>query len=155
MYWFPGNFGYLKIGKTEKQPVDRMAQWQRQCKHDVESASEEIIAVEHVFLVEKLLHTELRAERFREKNCRGCGKNHIEWFKVSSEHANKVLQKYARFVNAKPYECVTGTSGPEWQLRADLARETIDAACQVVEVDVPASRPRQLQKNGRRSTNGR
>jgi hypothetical protein len=64
MYWFPGSFGYIKIGKTEKQPAERMAEWRRKCKHEVESTSEEIFPVQHVYLVEKLLHTELKDMRY-------------------------------------------------------------------------------------------
>ncbi|KAI4114771.1 MAG: hypothetical protein LQ338_007955, partial [Usnochroma carphineum] len=34
VYWFPGNFGHIKIGLTTKTVEERLHQWERKCGHE-------------------------------------------------------------------------------------------------------------------------
>jgi len=102
MYWFPGNFGYLKIGYTTVDSTKRLKRWQAQCKHTAEGL-DELYEVPHASRVEKLIHAELKDVRRREVNCQGCFKNHREWFRISARHAKNVFIKYAEWMKTQPY----------------------------------------------------
>ena len=133
MYWFPGNFGYLKIGKTSGQAANRLDQLHRQCKHAVESVDTKLVAVSHVFRVEALVHAELKDVRYREVNCRGCGKNHVEWFRETTQHARRVFDKWAKWMKKEPYAYVAGEPGTGWKLKQDIGKEEIEKLCQPLE----------------------
>ena len=137
MYWFPGNFGYLKIGYTRGSAAERLEQWRRRCKHAVESVDTELfaveVAVEHVSRVEALVHAELKDVRCREVNCLGCGGNHVEWFRETIHHARKVYDKFADWMRTKPYAYVAGEPGTGWKLRQDIKQELIEKLCQPLE----------------------
>jgi len=133
MYWFPGNFGYLKIGKTNGYAGNRLEQWHRQCKHIVESVDTKLGAVAHVFRVEALVHAELKDVRYREVNCRGCGKSHIEWFRETIQHARRVFDKWAGWMKTEPYAYVAGEHGTGWKLKQDIGQEEIEKLCQPLE----------------------
>ena len=143
MYWFPGNFGHLKIGTTTGDTAKRLDRWRKQCKHAVECPDSDLAAVNHVFRVEALIHAELKDVRYREDGCRGCGGNHREWFRERYNHARRVFDKWAAFIAEDPYVCVNGASGTEYVLKADYTQHDIDELCQ------PLQRIDQIKKTTR------
>jgi T5orf172 domain len=152
MYWFPGNFGYLKIGKTSRNVTKRLDEWQKQCKHAVESVSSDFAAVIHVYRVEALVHAELKEVRYHEVNCRGCGCNHREWFLETPEHARRVDEKWKAFIKTSPYVDVGG----EWKLREDISEEEIERLCTPLErIGAPAKRTRLSNSRLRSSVKAR
>jgi hypothetical protein len=127
MYWFPINFGYLKIGYTTVNSKQRLKTWQRQCGHPA-TGVEELFHVPHVARVEKLMHAELKDLRRWEIECRGCGKNHKEWFYVQTPHAKRVFIKWAEWMKTEPYDEETG-----WNLKEDIDQDKIENLCQPLE----------------------
>ncbi|KAL8963900.1 MAG: hypothetical protein Q9183_004863, partial [Haloplaca sp. 2 TL-2023] len=91
IYWFPGNFGHLKIGVTTRSPAERLREWQKQCGHDpiliYPAAEENRVMIPHVYRVEKLVHAQLRDVRRKETRCEKCQKCHREWFEGNKEEA--------------------------------------------------------------------
>ncbi|PGG96192.1 hypothetical protein AJ79_09691 [Helicocarpus griseus UAMH5409] len=111
IYWQPGNFGHLKIGKA----VDvegRIYQWEMQCKKSVElyfpKDEADLQPVQHIFRVEALVHAELNNRR-RSEQCSGCKKTHCEWFQVPKSVAVEIVQKWMEWMRHKPYVKVYGT----------------------------------------------
>jgi hypothetical protein len=102
IYWYPGNFGHVKIGYSERlNPDERLKEWSKQCKHEVEGYKH--FKVHHMRRVESLVHTELKDHR-RTEVCPGCGKTHKEWFEVEAEFAAQVIEKYQLWATTQPYE---------------------------------------------------
>lgn len=100
-YWHPGNFGYLKIGRTEDSDISkRLKEWQSQCKLEVKQITdpnEPIQApVRHPVRIEQLIHAELQKYRLREPECIGCSRGHIEWFNAKPELALRVIKKWSQ-----------------------------------------------------------
>jgi len=146
MYWFPGNFGYLKIGYTTVNSTQRLKLWQRQCRHP-STGVEDLFAVPHVARVEKLIHAELKDLRRWEKKCRGCGKNHKEWFYVQTPHAKNVFMKWAEWIMTEPYSEETG-----WNLNEAVDQDKIEDLCQPLQMETgrrPLVRPKR-KSNPRR-----
>lgn len=125
VYWQPSNFGHLKIGFTTEILEKRMNRWISQCNKTMEiyypgrDDAQEIIPVEHVCRVEKLVHTELKNLRRTEKRCAGCRKNHIEWFECSRDLALAVVRKWVAWMRESPYEEKQSGSSKEWVLKAE------------------------------------
>jgi T5orf172 domain len=150
MYWYPGNFGYVKIGTTCGDPEKRLGAWERKCKHPIERLNGDLGTVAHVFRVEALIHAELKGLRFREVKCRGCKKSHIEWFRVTPELARCVYMKWADLMAIEPYVYVAGG----WRLRPDIGEEEIERLCRPVDTAVtpPINRPQTSSNSRRRSS---
>ena len=150
MYWFPPNFGYLKIGYTTVNSTQRLKLWQRQCQHPA-TGVEDLLPVPHVARVEKLIHAELRDLRRWEK-CQGCGKNHKEWFFAQTPHAKNVFIKWAEWIKTEPYDEETG-----WKLKKAVDQDKIEDLCQPLEMleaerqPRPPARPKRKSNPRRRS----
>jgi hypothetical protein len=136
MYWYPPNFGYLKIGHTTKTPEKRFEQWQKQCKHPIQDAHRQSRFVKHVALVEKLVHAELRDRRVQEIDCI-CGRIHQEWFTVTPAQALKVLDKFASYMDQALYEMVEADSNQPLKANRDILDANLDQLCQLVDINAP------------------
>jgi hypothetical protein len=155
VYWFPGVFGYIKIGVTTFADVTkRLEQWRRKCGHAVEAVYTKLMPVNHAYRVEALVHAELRDVRFREVGCPGCGGNHIEWFLENLKHAEAVIEKYGEWMNTrKPYMCgVGGEEAAGWLLKPG---ENIEDLCRPLERSVKELKTRKKKSVKRKSENVR
>ena len=115
-------FGYHKIGWTTKDVNIRGHQWEQQCKHKVQMVypviySSKEIPLPHAHRLERIIHAELREHRFIQFDCKGCGKNHHEWFNSSDRHTKAVFKKWIDWIRQKPYEYVE--SEGEWRLKSE------------------------------------
>ncbi|EED18232.1 conserved hypothetical protein [Talaromyces stipitatus ATCC 10500] len=145
VYWQPGNFGHLKIGYTDDLEK-RMKGWNRQCNKTMEiyypsrNDAEELIPVSHVFRVEKLVHTELKNLRRIEKDCSGCGKNHIEWFEAPLDLAVAVVRKWMAWMRESPYEerSSSGGGNAEWVLKEEQKSKLSALSQPLKEVSITA-----------------
>ncbi|KAL8715898.1 MAG: hypothetical protein Q9220_000565 [cf. Caloplaca sp. 1 TL-2023] len=74
IYWFPGNFGHIKIGVTTKTPEERLEAWRKQCGHEPQliypTKEKDRELIPHVFRVEKLVQAQLRNCRRKQTMCR-------------------------------------------------------------------------------------
>jgi hypothetical protein len=169
LYWFPGNFGYVKIGMTTRSIQIRLEEWIRQCGHDASSCGQEVdiwnqlegmqhaAAVPHVKRVETLVHAELRDVRFKEVGCKGpkCGRTHKEWFKVDVEHAKKVVGKWSNWVGGKPYE-EPKRGRKKWVLKDSVVEEEIEKLIEPLEREkVPEAEKRRMPRRNGRLRSGR
>ena len=141
MYWYPGNFGYIKIGYTGRKTISkRLAEWKRQCKHEAQphwtSEMQSAGRVPHVYRVEALVHAELNDYRFQEK-CKGCGKNHIEWFRVTVEMARRVIEKWSNWMIRKQPYGVGGVGSP---LKQSIGDSDVLELCQPLALETDASK---------------
>ncbi|KUL85802.1 hypothetical protein ZTR_07373 [Talaromyces verruculosus] len=146
VYWQPGNFGHLKIGCTQDFEK-RMKTWNRQCNKTMEvyypnrSDGKELIPVSHVYRVERLVHTELKNLRRREKDCSGCGKNHIEWFEAPRNLAVAVVRKWMAWMRESPYEeepSSSGSGNAEWVLKKEQKSKLSALSQPLKEISVTA-----------------
>ncbi|OCK74405.1 DUF1766-domain-containing protein [Lepidopterella palustris CBS 459.81] len=139
MYWFPPNFGGIKIGVTHRDVKKRLEEWRSQCNHRAESLIEEDLQeqfkVQHVFRLEALVQAELRDFRKKEIKCRGCGKSHNEWFDVHVEDAKKVVKKYLDWMKKGPYELISSAGKSEWRLKESISNTEIDELCRPLELE--------------------
>ncbi|OJJ46057.1 hypothetical protein ASPZODRAFT_133022 [Penicilliopsis zonata CBS 506.65] len=114
IFWQPGNFGHLKIGKSGNVHR-RMREWISQCKKPIEvffpklsedgnSDAEEVQPVQHIYRVEALVQMELRYCRRTEARCPGCFKAHVEWFEIPRDIAVEVISKWMAWMRTCPYE---------------------------------------------------
>jgi hypothetical protein len=133
IYWFPGNFGYIKIGVSDNVR-NRLSGWEEQCKHDIrehpQGASDKRVLVKHAYRVEKLVHTELKELRFEETSCKGCGRRHTEWFCCKPEHAAKVIKKYSDWAATMPYRL--DRQRKNWILNEGITESKIMELCQPI-----------------------
>jgi hypothetical protein len=151
MYWFPGNFGHVKIGYTCGDPAERLKKWGQQCKHAVEGFDMPLAPVSHVRRVEALIHAELKDVRCREKSCRGCGGDHVEWFREKSMHARQVFEKWATWMATEPYGYVGGEPGTGLKLKLDIPEEKIEELCQPLERLITVNRRTRVSSSRRQS----
>lgn len=163
VYWQPGNFGHLKIGYTTQDLEKRMKTWNRQCNKTMEvyypnrNDDEDLIPVSHVVRVEKLVHTELKNLRRKEKDCSGCGKNHIEWFEAPRDLAVAVVRKWMAWMRESPYEerSSSGSGNAEWVLKEEQKSKLSALSQPLKEVSVTAQtyreRTTQLPSSGQTS----
>ncbi|EXJ85485.1 hypothetical protein A1O1_05849 [Capronia coronata CBS 617.96] len=97
MFWHPGNFGYVKIGRA-KDVASRLREWRSQCKYNLERHLPQEqgleLRVRHLHRIESLIHAELKDYRVYEPYCNACKKQHVEWFKVAERYAIKVILKW-------------------------------------------------------------
>lgn len=139
IYWFPGIFGHIKIGQTRVADFKkRLEQWRRKCRHAAEPVDALLVPVRHAYRVEALVHRELKDVRLREVMCRGCGGDHIEWFRETPTHAWTVISKFADWMETEPYEYgVGGEDTTGWTLKPD---QKIEKLCRPLERDAMETR---------------
>jgi hypothetical protein len=151
IFWHKGQFGHVKIGRS-KDPESRLDQWKKKCRreHEFHKSSKELIEVEHVNRVEKLIHTELQKYRLTTL-CEGCGRKHKEWFEVPEQLAVEVFNKWKDFILQKPY--VEDSKG-KYILREGLLA-TISDLCQPLgKQEAPKTSPERRKVKPRASTGG-
>lgn len=128
VYRFLGEKDFFKIGYTTIDLLKRRMQWEQQCGHEIEMVylSDDVggLPISNVYRVEQLIHAELKAYRYREKGCQGCGKNHTEWFNVSEEHVRAVIEKWVGWIGEEPY----GEKGGIWKMKTQQMRD-VDRMC--------------------------
>jgi hypothetical protein len=165
MYWVTGNFGFVKIGKTSGPSTKkRLDKWRRDCGHPIEEhtrgEAEVAVQLPHVYRVEALVHAELNNSRVREIACKKCSERktrkkgkecivgHQEWFRVSPDHAQKVIKKWSDWMLTNPYEERNG----EWRLRKAISAHEIDVLCTPIKIsmkdNVPLPALRRLRQPG-------
>ncbi|MCJ1241682.1 hypothetical protein MMC14_009688 [Varicellaria rhodocarpa] len=136
-YWCH-TFGYSKIGWTTRDVNIRGKEWELQCHHKVDmyyptTYESRNRRIPHAYRLEKIIHTELRDHRHEQLNCKGCSRNHQEWFKTTTDsHYHAVFKKWTDWMLEKPYEFVEATC--EWRLRSERAKE-LDVLCQPLDPD--------------------
>ncbi|MCJ1248211.1 hypothetical protein MMC30_005428 [Trapelia coarctata] len=123
VYRHAGEKDFFKIGYSTIGVNHRMRQWEKQCGHKIEvvypSNDTEKLAISHVQRVEALVHVEMGDYRYREEDCEGCGKNHVEWFKVGEEHIRAVIEKWVDWIKEEPYE----EKNDVWTLKKQQKRD--------------------------------
>ena len=107
IYWFPGNFGHIKIGVTGRTVEKRLQEWKNQCGHDpilvYPISEDDKRRVPHVFRVEAIVQAELRKCRRKEKKCKGCHEDHKEWFEQSFSAAITSVRNWSAWMRKEPY----------------------------------------------------
>lgn len=108
IYWFPVNFGLLKIGVSTRSVDVRLREWKDKCGHEPKlvypKSPEDMQRIPHVNRVEKIVHAELREFQMQELECNTCHKLHREWFVKSAPDAIAAVKKWAAWMRTEPYE---------------------------------------------------
>lgn len=121
LYEVDGNSGFVKIGYTGRSIEVRHQEWEFDCNRLPRilypSNSSPAIPVRHARRVEALCHAELDHRRIR-IYCKGCLKQHIEWFEISTAEAIAVIRKWSQWAATLPYEMARLRSGA-WQLKEE------------------------------------
>jgi T5orf172 domain len=132
MYWIAGSFNFVKIGLTSRTTTERLNEWSKLCGHEIQeftkSVEEPGDQLPHIHRVEALVHAELREARLEEIVCKGCRGGHIEWFAVSPAYAQKVINKWSKWIRTEPYV--------EGELKSSIIANGINALCTPVELSV-------------------
>ncbi|KAL8967274.1 MAG: hypothetical protein Q9197_005515 [Variospora fuerteventurae] len=157
IYWFPGNFGHIKIGLT-KRPVEvRMREWERKCGHIPRlvfpMTEEDRKPIPHAYRLENILKAHLQRHRRNERVCRRCRKGHQEWFEYSQDEAIAYVRRLSAWMRQEPYE---ETSPGVWSLKRDQKRN-IKTLCQAASQpkDQPTGKVSTLQWKKREERNRR
>lgn len=154
MFWDVGNFGKIKIGRTNDLGR-RLKDWNRDCRREhaylPAILRDELIKVPHVSRIERLIHIELKEHR-REAYCSSCRKHHREWFEVMDTMVVDVFRKWQNWIMQSPYELDAQTQ--EWILRSDMMASVAEV-CQPIlyeekMVPTPPPRTKQLRTNAKR-----
>ncbi|KAI9864356.1 MAG: hypothetical protein M1813_003276 [Trichoglossum hirsutum] len=115
IYWYPGNFGLLKIGITKRTVAVRLEEWRRSCGRKPNliypETSEQAIWTPHIYRVEALVKAELRHDRKKGPMCRKCRKRHTEWFEAEPERATAVVRRWSEWMMQRPYRDPGGADG--------------------------------------------
>lgn len=147
LYEVEGNTGFVKIGYTGRSTETRHNEWRFDCNRDpkvlypIHSGS--AMVVPNARRVEALCHAELDHRRIR-VYCRGCLKQHIEWFEISPAEAIAVIQKWSKWMATSPYQSTQLRSVVKWTLREEETRKARDVdrfmkEISVVEISTVAS----------------
>lgn len=140
MFWEPGNFGKIKIGRTNNLER-RLKEWNDSCKREhayLPAISRgELAEIAHVSRIERLMHAELKEYR-RAAYCSSCGRNHREWFEVNDSTVMGVFRKWRDWIVQRPYELNDQTQ--KWMLR----REKMATVAEVCMPVVPEAREDKL-----------
>jgi hypothetical protein len=147
MFWDIGNFGMVKIGRTDN--LDRrMTEWSK-CKqtHSYHTSTHQA-SVAHVQRIERLIHTELINSR-RKLPCSVCprAKMHVEWFNVTEQRARQVSQKWHDWMLKEPY---AKDGKGDWVLRPEM-RDMIPELCRVTPEEKQSPVPRRRKGRGRKA----
>ncbi|KAL8753217.1 MAG: hypothetical protein Q9184_005483, partial [Pyrenodesmia sp. 2 TL-2023] len=106
IYWFPGNFGHLKLGCTTRTVDIRLRDWERQCGHKTylgfPVAKEDQQPIPHVYRVENILKAQLRNCRRKEIRCHVCGKCHQEWFEEGKQEVIDAVRRWSDWMRKDP-----------------------------------------------------
>ena len=158
IFWDKKHFGKVKIGRTNNL-ARRLKDWNSKCKRvhsylSMDDRSQEDMP--HVRRVERLIHTELKECR-EQRQCEGCGKTHIEWFRENEVHAVKVARKWQEWIMQNPYMLDEKTQ--LWVLKPEMV-DTLEEVCQPVPRAEATSKPQSksvgvkgaLKKTGARKT---
>lgn len=126
VYEVEGNKGLVKIGYTGRSIETRHKEWEFDCNRDPKilypTHSGSAMVVPNARRVEALCHAELDHRRIR-IYCRGCLKQHIEWFEVSVAEAIAVVQKWSNWMTANPYQSTQLRSEVKWTLKLEETRK--------------------------------
>ncbi|KAI9867384.1 MAG: hypothetical protein M1813_008942 [Trichoglossum hirsutum] len=98
---------HLKVGYTKKTVKERIDGWKTQCKCDPKEVYPRGLGVKipHAHKVESLIKAELN--HYQENQyCRNrnCGHEHREWFNVTPEQMEAVIEKWSSWIQQNPYE---------------------------------------------------
>jgi hypothetical protein len=121
LYEVEGNSGFVKLGYTTRPVEVRHQEWKFDCNrvpralYPIPSSS--AIPVRYARRVEALCHAELDHRRIR-IYCKGCLKQHIEWFEISPAEAIAVIRKWSKWTATLPYEMARLRSGA-WELKEE------------------------------------
>ncbi len=158
IYWFPGNFGHLKIGVTTRAVEERLKEWRKKCGHRPLLVYPDLLVdrqpVPHIFRVEALVHAELRNCRKTEQ-CKACKTNHKEWFEKSLGDATAAVKKWSAWMRTAPYmeEVIsdwdeateTIVSRSNWKFKRELVSR-VQHLCEPTR-DISRSRPSSSQRD--------
>ncbi|MCJ1432491.1 hypothetical protein MMC27_001848 [Xylographa pallens] len=133
-----GEREYRKIGATIKTPEIRLNRCRKDCRLDVKlvypEKNEDLVPIEHVFRLERFVHTELKDYRLKKFRCR-CNKNHQEWSQAPHALIVAVIRKWTAWLQLEPYEKV----GAYWQLKSGFHNlEDVCTPCSVLSVAGPS-----------------
>jgi hypothetical protein len=147
MFWDIGNFGMVKIGRTNN--LDRrMNEWSK-CKqtHSYHTSTHQA-SVAHVQRIERLIHIELINSR-RKLPCSTCRdvEMHTEWFNVTKQRAQQVSQKWQDWMLKEPY---AKDAEGNWVLRPDML-DTIPELCKVTLEEKQSPVPSRRKGRGRKA----
>jgi hypothetical protein len=129
LYKVEGNKGYVKLGYTGRSIKTRHEEWSFDCNREpkvlypIHSVSATVIP--NARCVEALCHAELDHRRVR-AYCRGCLKQHIEWFEICPAEAIAVIQKWSKWMTTRPYQSTQLRSGVKWTLKQEETRRARD-----------------------------
>ncbi|ORY12457.1 meiotically up-regulated gene 113-domain-containing protein [Clohesyomyces aquaticus] len=146
IFWTRGQFGIAKIGYTKDVNL-RLKGWTKQCGQQYQFYKSSTvgeclrICLPHVSRVEKLIHTELKDYRMKMR-CKGCGKEHREWFEVQEQHAVKVFTKWRDWIQQRPYQNLEGV----WKLHA-VCKDDLEGVCQPLPIEQLAKPTPQPKRN--------
>lgn len=136
-YEVEGNPGYVKIGYTTRSVEARHEEWKFACNRVPKvlypMPPSTISAVSNVRRVEALCHAELIRRRIR-IDCKGCLKQHLEWFKVSPAEAIAVIQKWSGWMASGPYQRIELRSGVSWTIKEKERKRALDMDCFMREI---------------------
>lgn len=143
IYLHPGCFGHVKIGMTGDIP-ERLTAWGKLCHTKVSTYfptdpnSPYMQAVPHVYRVKALVNAELEYCRKWEIGCKGCGRNHKEWFEVQAAHAIAVVNRWIDWMRRRPYVQLAVTpkidpSGVLWVLDQEKRVGRLKDLCKPLE----------------------
>ncbi len=142
IYWFPVNFGHIKIGVTTRSIEVRLREWKKQCGHEPElvypKSPEVRQRIPHVFRVEAIVQAELREFRRKELKCKTCYRAHKEWFEKSTPAAITAVKRWSAWMRTEPYE-------PSGRLKDEHKQDLRNIRMIVPDAEArsPSPRPRQ------------
>ena len=94
--------GHVKIGSTRAPQAFNRLQELRKCFNDltfVKQTTEVLWPVK----IERLVAAELVLHR-KYQDCAICGTQHTEWFEIDALTAEKIIQRWANWLNKAPYD---------------------------------------------------
>jgi hypothetical protein len=122
LYEVEGNSGVVKLGYTGRTPEIRHEEWDFDCNRIPKVlypiSSRSAIRVPNARRVESLCHAELEHRRIR-IYCKGCLKQHIEWFEISPAEAIEVITKWSKWMASGPYLAPRLRSVVKWSLKEE------------------------------------
>ena len=126
LYEVEGNKGFVKIGYTGRSTKTRHKEWSFDCNREAKVLypipAGSAMKVQNARRVEALCHAELDHRRIR-IYCRGCVKQHIEWFEISPAEAIAVIQKWSKWTKNNPYKSTELRSIVKWTLKEEERRK--------------------------------
>jgi hypothetical protein len=92
--------GEYKIGCTQIGVENRLRQWTLQCGFEIIHRYTSESPIPFCEACERLIHLELKARgmKMKEKECKGCGKTHNEWFKGEFAVIQEVVKYWVKTI---------------------------------------------------------